>query len=658
MGLLMESAQKDECIVLPSVHFDLSDALEASIRHLAEREPIWGRALRDYGISKGTKGFPFVKEESRDPLEIGINKCLEHFRAMNSEVWKDFDNVFTVVLAKLRHAGHEEKQEVIVIDDSDSEKIQEDDSVDNREELLLRELKEKLPYLYIHLHALDIIVDGTTIETAYWEKRLVETSQFNVAIEDSQPWSKTGTDWYRDPTAGVQSNDIRFFAGFDPYRCKEPRSVRCKEPRSVIASTLKVYTYSRASGRLIKVETDPRGDFGLNSGSTDFKQGLTIIIDDVNGTLPLNPTKQDTAFGHSEHGQLHSENLKQWTAAITHFFWTYHFEQLGKSKCALTEAVHGAKSQIDEVYGGPTPRIVPLPLCLGTFITYPNLKFDFIKHNGFCEKMRVKLKTRTEVSPLAGPTFSDDSLGDSFSLVRLNIEHGEFKIAERNSFSQNSGRAKRKADAAPGKATTKRKASTTQDEDTPTRKASATTNKLQQKIEDQQSEMEELEQERDEYAQMDVRRTAEMNVLRLKFKEKYKDATQKMSKMEEKNARYKKEVVRLREANEKLALDKQTLQRQGQRHIELQQADRMESSTVTSMPVDGRSASNSSGGDVIEMAQLKREAHIYKSRSTFYEEQTESYKKQVQELEGQKQRFEDRIRDLEQSQLGILSDEA
>ena len=44
--------------------------------------------------------------------------------------------------------------------------------------------------------------------------------------------------------------------------------------------------------RLIKDYRDARGELLLSAGGTDFCQGLTIIVDDKHGMLPLNPTKQ------------------------------------------------------------------------------------------------------------------------------------------------------------------------------------------------------------------------------------------------------------------------------------------------------------------------------------------------------------------------------
>jgi hypothetical protein len=54
-----------------------------------------------------------------------------------------------------------------------------------------------------------------------------------------------------------------------------------------------LYVYSRQSGRLITHHADARTRLGLPAGGSEYSQGLTIIIDDFGGNLPLNPTKQE-----------------------------------------------------------------------------------------------------------------------------------------------------------------------------------------------------------------------------------------------------------------------------------------------------------------------------------------------------------------------------
>ena len=133
----------------------------------------------------------------------------------------------------------------------------------------------------------------------------------------------------------------------------------------------------------------------MTVGSTDFCQGLTIIIDDHNGTLPLNPTKQDTAYVHSKYGQIHAANLKEWTAAIGHFYWNYHYMRLGNSKVPVTQAVSKSKNALEEAYTNFLkkkkqhndgyqihdehdrlfPTTTSTPLYRGSFITFGHVDF-------------------------------------------------------------------------------------------------------------------------------------------------------------------------------------------------------------------------------------------------------------------------------------------
>lgn len=53
-----------------------------------------------------------------------------------------------------------------------------------------------------------------------------------------------------------------------------------------------LYVYSRQSGRLITHHSDARTMLHLTAGGTTFCSGLRIILDDPEGHLPLNPTKQ------------------------------------------------------------------------------------------------------------------------------------------------------------------------------------------------------------------------------------------------------------------------------------------------------------------------------------------------------------------------------
>ena len=85
---------------------------------------------------------------------------------------------------------------------------------------------------------------------------------------------------------------MRIFCGLDPQRAVSKKS-----------SAFDLYIYSRASGRWIKYFGDARVYLGLGAGSTNMGPGLTILLDDYEGSLETNTTKQDIAFPADTQGQ-------------------------------------------------------------------------------------------------------------------------------------------------------------------------------------------------------------------------------------------------------------------------------------------------------------------------------------------------------------------
>ena len=181
--------------------------------------------LSSFSLSK----YKAVLEYSDDSDDIsdGIDKCLRHFDLLRTHRdWKDYDNVFAVVLTNLKHAAYtgEENNSDGSNNDNSGEKIVDapkgpamarrsttaaaaaakddaaadaddtpcpskpesasssastylvikeggDDDADEDEQRslsLLNDLRNKLPYLYLHLHDLDVAVENNSIESVYW----------------------------------------------------------------------------------------------------------------------------------------------------------------------------------------------------------------------------------------------------------------------------------------------------------------------------------------------------------------------------------------------------------------------------------------------------------------------------------------------------------
>ena len=105
-------------------------------------------------------------------------------------------------------------------------------------------------------------------------ERMVEFSSFNIEVGTTMQFD--------DPRDDPQKCVIRVFCGFDAVAMNDKTAKKCAS----------LYLYSRQSGRLITHHVDARTMLGLNAGGSEFCSGLRVIIDDFDGYLPLNPTKQ------------------------------------------------------------------------------------------------------------------------------------------------------------------------------------------------------------------------------------------------------------------------------------------------------------------------------------------------------------------------------
>jgi hypothetical protein len=380
VGILMKDLQQDKAIVLPSFEWHTSVNIPEQLEKMCTvtHPHTWGKALEAYGDGD---------------LEDGMNQCFRHMMAIQEGDWKDYPNVFTMVLNELKHEGLDSTTDAHVEDER--ERHREPKTAEEKSKELLHDLQKKMPYLYLHLNNFEVKIQKTVIKSTYWERRLVELTKFELEIPTDEHFAKMHPELYAKGKV-TQITDpkksVRFFCGFNPFRSSDEGNdeaamgdVEAETDlgmvggRNVNSASMKLYLYSRQSGRLIKVEHDPRSRLGLGAGSTNFNQGLTVIIDDYNGTIPLNPTKQDTSYGHSSHGQIHSDNVDEWTAAITHFYWMYHFEMVAnESKRALSEAVGKRKDAIKALISQPSVA----PFSYGTFIEYQDLSFRMAPRKG------------------------------------------------------------------------------------------------------------------------------------------------------------------------------------------------------------------------------------------------------------------------------------
>jgi len=181
---------------------------------------------------------------------------------------EDRQHVFCVVLYELKHNASNNTNIAAAEEMDSSDDDYEENRVDYAQNAvgLMHKLKQELPRQYIHVSSsLDVRVDGEPVVFAYWQRRMVELSSFQIKIDPKVAIESDNSGW-KDPTDGYP---LTIYCGFDPIRLVE----EAKAPASL-------FVYSRQSGRLILHAEDCRNLLGLNASGTEFAQGLTIIVDD------------------------------------------------------------------------------------------------------------------------------------------------------------------------------------------------------------------------------------------------------------------------------------------------------------------------------------------------------------------------------------------
>ena len=343
LGILMADLQTTD-VCIPSIEFKnpnhedyrantpmLEEQLYAAIQ--ANKDTI-AKAVESYG---------------HGDIQVGMDQLLRHFEDMETgKPWKDSDYVFTVILVQLRHGAGSKDDEDRTGEDEDL-----GDNSKTRSLSVMRELTNEVPILYIHIpDSMRVVINKQRLKFQYWERRLTELTLFSICVDTKNSWQKEEF-WKSDGQqpdssfgAAAQAQQhtsthrtyLRVFCGFDSYRAVDKLS----------ASPMSLMIYSREAGRRLVYERDARSLLGLTHGGSDFCQGVTILLDDYQSTLPLNPTKQGLAFGKEEHGMVHKENLYTMLGAVAHCYWNYHYDAYGKSKKELTNAVVLSNAFIEE----------------------------------------------------------------------------------------------------------------------------------------------------------------------------------------------------------------------------------------------------------------------------------------------------------------------
>lgn len=395
LGVIAYQLQTAHGCSLPAFTFESSnmdDLKNEMIEKFTTENSAVGECIIQYGAMDGrgqqTSNDGVGTSSKSSLLQHGIDRLMEKFQKMNQGGWENFPHIFCLVVDHLKHG--EKVSSVISANEVDT-------SIDQqiRVNKLLETLYDDLPKRYLHIPTslIDVRVGGQIVNFNYWQPRLVEMAQFDLKIQKSanmvdifnaraaeknKPPPKPKDDDDDDDDDGFppekvssildadpsQSYTLRIYTGFDALRVCDDRAQK----------TAAMYIYSRHSGRLIKANLDCRGELGLTSGGTDYCQGLTLIVDDHNAKFPLNPTKQDVAFGEQSNGETHKRNLYMWlNAALRMYYMFYKDRVCNKQKRVLTEALRMIEPKVYQLIQQSSTSFQSLSDCqftsFGEFVT-------------------------------------------------------------------------------------------------------------------------------------------------------------------------------------------------------------------------------------------------------------------------------------------------
>lgn len=327
-GIIAKSLQHEEGCYLPAFEIDIEKGVSEHLTELLNYKDMGSIAecVEEYG---GTK-------------ENGIRMLSRHMQEMIDPTtkWGSSDHVFKLVITDVLDIDTASDNGVLILDINESENSSSSmysrrrrsssgrlkETNPSHFKNLIGDVEMQLPRYYIHIpDNFNILINHKSITFNFWQRRMVELMKFHQKIEEDESFidSKEIT----EPSSS--STTFRVFCGFDPIRLKDEKQ----------QSALSLYIYSRHSGRLIKHEPDARNLLGLTAGGTDYAQGLTCIIDDFSGKIPLNPTKQDVAFSEKRNGEIMGKNLYAWVGGIVQLYYKFNLNRkfVYKRKGDLTE---------------------------------------------------------------------------------------------------------------------------------------------------------------------------------------------------------------------------------------------------------------------------------------------------------------------------------
>jgi len=312
LGIVARVLQNEVGCFLPCFKFN-------DLKNLSKKMTEVFKQSQYASVAKCVAEYGKVTTDDVPSLDKGIERLCKHF----GDICKKFHNnpyVFEVILDKVhdrnsKQASRARDKQATVAE-------------------IIKTLQNDIPMRYLHIdETFKFSVGKKELTFRYWQDRLVEFTEIEIPVRSKTPWHK---DFGEDIPDQYW---LRIFLGFDRFRIAESDV----EPETGIKKANKqcsLYIYSRMSGRLILRERDSRVRLRLNAGGTEFCQALTVIIDDVDGHLPINPTKQDVVFSNqSQGGETHEDNLYAIVRAVVAFYYTHHKKKYGGKKNILTSKI-------------------------------------------------------------------------------------------------------------------------------------------------------------------------------------------------------------------------------------------------------------------------------------------------------------------------------
>lgn len=375
LGVVAKRLQQPEGLNLPFYEFSSQTSVKASIWSLCKQHPELRSVIKDYADD--------------GKLETGTDQLVAHYETMSDPEgpgnWGSKNYVFGLVIHKPKHRAtfsSSSKQKVLMTDSLREKR----NDIASRVMAMLNNIKKELPKHYLHVkQSFQVQVNGSKVSFSYWPRRLVEMTRFQFVVNTTEPLSKSTIQCEArallntpDPSGQCYVMDV--YIGFDVEKCADDKAVK----------TCSLYWHSRSAGRLIKQQNDARGDLFLGTGGTTYCQGLTVIVDDCSGCLPLNPTKQDHAWSELEHGATHRDNIMAWLSVLTKVYYNHYLVESHGKKAELTKRVCEQEEVVRRnIFCSRAQILKPIQDCELT--TFAGLKFSVFRSNG-----RLLLKSNTK----------------------------------------------------------------------------------------------------------------------------------------------------------------------------------------------------------------------------------------------------------------------